>query len=118
MKRITFNFIVDLLSFMSLLGLMFTGIVIGFILPPGTGGGYGRGFRGGQGAEEIKSLWTMMRHEWGDIHFIISVVFIVLMLVHLVMHWTWIKCYFKSLFSFSPKNCDNQDLNPQSKSGG
>lgn len=108
MKRITLNFIVDLLSFISLLGLIFTGIVMGFVLPPGTGG-LGRGYHGGRGAEEIKSLWTMTRHEWGGIHFIISIVFIVLMLVHLVMHWTWIKCYFKSLFSFSPKNCDNLD---------
>lgn len=116
MKRTTLNFIVDLLGFISLLGLICTGIIIKFILPPGTGG-RGRELRGGRGAEEIKSLLSMTRHEWGDIHFIISIVFIVLMLIHLVLHWTWIKCYFKSLFSFSRKKCDDLE-NPQSKSGG
>lgn len=102
MKRTTFNFIVDFLSFISLLGLIFTGIVIGFILPPGTGGGQGS-------TEEAWDLWTLTRHEWGGIHFITGIVFVVLMLVHLVLHWTWIKCYFKSLFSASQIKCDNQD---------
>jgi hypothetical protein len=109
MKRTTLNFIVDLISFVTFVVLVFTGFVIRFILPPGSGGGHGYGYRGGRGAEEIKSLLSMTRHEWGDIHFVISIIFIVLMLIHLVLHWTWIKCYFKSLFRFSPKNCDNAE---------
>lgn len=98
-RRATVNFIVDLAGFFALLGLICTGFIIRYILPPGTGGGYGRGYRGGRGsAEGIRELWSMTRHEWGDVHFYFAVVFVTLMLVHLVLHWTWIKCYFKSLF--------------------
>ena len=48
---------------------------------------------------EIKYLWSMTRHEWGAIHFYLALVFVVLMVVHIVLHWNWIKRYFKSLFS-------------------
>jgi hypothetical protein len=97
LRRITVNFIVDFVSFLDLLGLIFTGIIIRYILPPGTGG-RGQELHGGQGAGRVKDFWTMTRHEWGDVHFYMVVVFIVLMLIHLFLHWTWIKCYIKSLF--------------------
>ena len=111
MKRTSLNFIVDFISFFSLLALSCTGFIIKYILPPGTSG-LGREISGGRGREEIKRLWSMTRHEWGDIHFYISVLFIALMLVHLVLHWTWIKCYFKSLFGikntgYNIENCEN-----------
>ena len=99
MKRTTFNFIVDFLSFISLLGLIFTGMVIGFILPPGTGG-RGQLLHDGRGREDIKELWAMTRHEWGDIHFYLAVLFVSLMIVHIVLHWKWIKHYFKSLLDW------------------
>jgi hypothetical protein len=99
MKRSTLNFILDFISFLNLLVLACTGSILKFILPPGSGGGQGFGYRGGRGpAQEFKSLWSMTRHEWGDIHFYFAALFVTLMLVHLVLHWTWIKCYFKSLF--------------------
>jgi len=103
MKRTTLNFIIDLVAFLDLLGLAFTGFIMKYILPPGSGG-YGRGFRGGRGpAEEIKSLWSMTRHEWGGIHFYLAVIFAVLMVLHIILHWGWIKAYFKSLFCISRK---------------
>jgi hypothetical protein len=101
MKRITLNFIVDLISFIDLVCLAITGFIMKYILPPGSGG-LGRGFRGGRGpVEEIKQLWSMTRHQWGDIHFYLAVGFVALMVVHIILHWGWIKCYFKSMFSNS-----------------
>jgi hypothetical protein len=105
-RRMTVNFIVDLAGFIDLLGLIFTGFVIKYVLPPGSGG-RGQELHGGQGAGHIKSLWSMTRHEWGDVHFYMSVVFIALMLIHLALHWTWIMCYFTSLFGLSKKTCDS-----------
>ena len=102
MRRATVNFIVDLISFVNLLGLAFTGLIMKYVLPPGSGG-YGRGFRGGRGPGEIKYLWSMTRHEWGYIHFYLAVGFVTLMVVHIILHWDWIKNYFKSLFGFSRK---------------
>ena len=103
MKHITTNFLIDLISFFDLLGLIITGYIIKYILPPGSGGGHGHGFRGGRGpteAEHIKDLLGMTRHEWGDIHFWLAVVFVVLMLAHIILHWGWIKNYVKSAISF------------------
>ena len=96
MRRATLNFIVDLISFVNLLGLACTGFIMKYILPPGTGG-YGRGFRGGRGPGEIKYLWSMTRHEWGYIHFYLAVGFVILMVVHIILHWSWIKNYFKQI---------------------
>ena len=109
MKRTTLNFIIDLAAFLDLLGLAFTGFIMKYILPPGTSG-RGRMLRGGRGAgdlgQEIKELWSMSRHEWGDIHFYLAVLFTVMMVVHIILHWGWIKSYFKSLFRFSRKTTE------------
>jgi len=103
MKRITLNFIVDLISFIVFVGLAITGFIIKYILPPGSGG-HGREISGGRGREEIKYLWGMTRHEWGDIHFYLAVGFVALMVVHIILHWNWIKSYCKSMFGTSRVN--------------
>ena len=104
MKRSSLNFIIDSFSFLVLAGLAFTGFIMKFVLPPGTGG-HGRGFRGGRGIEQVgervKYFWSMTRHEWGNIHFWLAAIFIVMMIVHIILHWGWIKNYFKSLLGFS-----------------
>jgi len=102
MKRTTLNFIIDLVAFFDLLGLAFTGFIMKYILPPGTSG-RGRQLHDGRGSEHIKELWSMTRHEWGDIHFYLAVIFAVLMVVHIILHWGWIKAYFKSLLGFPRK---------------
>ncbi|HUW20863.1 MAG TPA: DUF4405 domain-containing protein [Sedimentisphaerales bacterium] len=102
MKRSTVNFIVDLVSFVSLLCLAFTGYIMKYILPPGTGG-LGRRLSGGPGREHIREFWSMGRHDWGAIHFYLALLFVTLMVVHVVLHWTWIKSCLKSLFGFSQK---------------
>ena len=98
MSKNMVNFVVDLASFMILLGLAFTGYIIKYVLLPGTGGlgsisrGSGRGIK----AEE---LWSMTRHQWGDIHFYLAALFVFMMIVHVVLHWKWIKCYMKSIYN-------------------
>ena len=72
------NFVIDLISLLVLLALAATGLLLKYVLPPGSRGG--RGLR----------LWDMTRHEWGDIHFWLSIVLAVLVIVHLALHWTWV----------------------------
>jgi hypothetical protein len=99
MLRNTLNFILGLVSFLNLLALVFTGFIMKYILPPGSGG-VGRVLHGGTGhGTPYKQLWSMTRHEWGSIHFYLAVMFVVLMIIHIILHWTWIKCYVKSVFS-------------------
>lgn len=96
MSRNKMNFIVDSTSLLVLLALAFTGVVMKFVLPPGTGG-RGRLLHGGsEPGVRVREVWSMTRHEWGDIHFYLSVIFIVLMVVHILMHWKWIKGFIKS----------------------
>jgi hypothetical protein len=101
MRRATVNFIVDAIAFLDLLCLMGTGMVLKRVLPPGSGGGggYGQGFRGGRGPVEAREWLGMGRHDWGDVHFKLSVVFVVLILVHIVLHWNWITGCAKSVFA-------------------
>lgn len=97
MKRVTVNYIVDAVALLDLVFLIATGIILKWVLPPGSGGGHGRGFRGGRGPDDVKQLLDLGRHDWGDVHFILSLLFVFLMLVHLVLHWSWIKTCTRTL---------------------
>jgi hypothetical protein len=109
----TMNFLVDSMVFAALLLLAATGAVMKWVLPPGTGGGHGRGFRGGRSPAEVKDLFGLARHDWGDIHFILALLLVSVILVHVVLHWTWIKTCGKSLLFPSRKApCD-----PEGKPG-
>lgn len=113
MRRTTLNFIVDLISFTDLLLLATTGVILRWVLPPGSGG-HGQGFRGGRGPGEVELLLGLGRHDWGDVHFVFALLFVFLMLVHLYLHWTWITTCGKSiLFPSRRAPCD-----PEDESGG
>jgi hypothetical protein len=115
MRRATLNFIVDLIGFVDLLLLAATGSVMKWVLPPGSGGGghgYGYGFRGGRGPGpgQARQLLGLGRHDWGDVHFILALAFVLLILVHIVLHWTWIKTCAKSiLFPSRKAPCEPTD---------
>lgn len=76
MKQSRIIKIVDLLSFMALVAMLATGILIEYSLPPRSG------------ASEV---WGLSRHDWGDIHFYGSLIFLILMSAHLVTHVKYIK---------------------------
>ena len=81
MRRSTLNFLVDTAALLGILVLVATGLMIRFVLPPGTGGRHD-----GHGLQ----LWGMGRHDWGDVHFWTSIVVIALLLIHVVLHWSWV----------------------------
>ena len=68
--------IVDVLSFLVLVVIISTGAILEFSLPARSG---------------PLSVWGMTRHEWGDIHSTISLIFLVLMSSHLILHFKFIK---------------------------
>lgn len=75
----------DVAAFVSFLFLLSTGGLLRWILPPGRGGG-GRGWR----AASAPEVWGLTRHEWGSLHFWISLVFLAAIALHLSLHWKWI----------------------------
>lgn len=78
MKRATLNLLIDVVSFAILASMIATGLLVRFVLPPGS--------RGGRGL----SLWNLDRHDWGDIHFWLAASLIGVLLIHLALHWSWV----------------------------
>ena len=68
--------IIDTVAFVFFVFITATGLLMHYILPPGSG--------------HFMELWGMDRHEWGKIHFWISVGFLVILALHLILHWRWI----------------------------
>ncbi len=89
MKRKRANFIIDVLAFLGFSLLLSTGYVLRFVLPPGSGS------RQGQGNRPISLLWDMDRHQWGEVHFWIACSLIILIAIHLILHFGWIEAVFK-----------------------
>lgn len=76
MSRTLLNIIIDILAALSFVGMIATGYLLRFPLPPGS--------------NKTHMLWGLTRHQWGDIHFWISLALLLIMLVHLALHWNWI----------------------------
>lgn len=78
MKRVNQNFIVDSIAFVAFVFLTSTGILMRFLLPPGSG--------------HSRSLLGLSRHGWGDVHFWVALLFLAILALHLLLHWRWIVC--------------------------
>ncbi len=81
MSRSVFISLIDVVAFVGFVFLTTTGVLLHFMLPPGSG--------------RWSEVWGLSRHQWGDIHFWISVVFFAVLAVHLILHWRFILTLFK-----------------------
>lgn len=73
------NRALNLLLYINFCILTGTGLLLWFRLPPRRGG------------PTRPEAFGLGRHEWGDIHSWLSVVFIALIVAHLVLHWKWLR---------------------------
>ena len=87
MKKSTLNYIVVIILFVLLTAIVFIGILMGFFIPKGP-----------TVNEADKYLWQLHRHQWGDIHLYLSLVFIAFIITHIILHWNWIKDKTRKLF--------------------
>ncbi len=76
MEKKRMHAIIDAIAFACFVFITATGLLMHYILPPGSG--------------RFIELWGMDRHQWGQIHFWISVAFLVVLALHVVLHWKWI----------------------------
>lgn len=76
MKRSQLHFIIDILAFLAFALMSSTGVLLHYLLPPGSG--------------RFASLWNLSRHDWGEIHFWLAIVLFVLLVIHLLLNWRWI----------------------------
>jgi len=76
MNRTVANILIDIIAALLFLGMIATGYLLRFPLPPGS--------------NKSLSLWGYTRHQWGDLHFWISLGLLLVLVVHLALHWNWI----------------------------
>jgi hypothetical protein len=76
MKRNTLNFVIDAISAVVTLGMVATGLLLRFVLPPGSG--------------SRRMLWGWGRHDWGDLHFWLAVGVGAVIVLHIALHWQWV----------------------------
>lgn len=84
MRRGLLNLSIDLLAAICLLVVLATGYVLRFPLPPAT--------------NRTHELWGFSRHEWGLIHSWASVGLLLVLAIHVVLHWEWIFSMFRRRF--------------------
>lgn len=81
MKRGTLISLIDVVAFAAFLFLTSTGILLRYLLPPGSG--------------RWSEVWGMTRHQWGEIHFWIALAFFAVLAFHLLQHWRFILGLFR-----------------------
>ena len=91
MKKSKLNLIIDALLLLCLAAIAGIGLLIKYVLVPGYQRWeiYGRNvnlFFGGLG-----------RHQWGTIHFIVGLIFLALLVLHIVLHWSMIVGIYRRL---------------------
>jgi hypothetical protein len=75
MRKGTVNYVLDALSLVAMLAIAATGLLMKFVLPPGSGN---------------MSVWGLDRHGWGSVHFWLAAALIVFLVLHLALHWAWV----------------------------
>jgi mono/diheme cytochrome c family protein len=76
MSKAALNLLVDTFAAAVLTAMVGTGYVLWFVLPPGT--------------HRTHVLWGLLRHQWGSIHFWISLLLLALLAIHAALHWRWL----------------------------
>lgn len=96
MRKSRRNYIVDLIIFLLALFEVVSGFVLWLVLPRG------RGYMGGRGEElvtEATFLWS--RDTWLDLHNWVAVALLVIVVIHLILHWRWIVYMTKTIWGRS-----------------
>ncbi|GEM_PF-1796707 len=75
MKKSAYNFVVDTILTFLFLSMVSTGILM-YLFPRGLG---------------RTAVLGLTRHEWGDIHMTVSILFLIFIAAHLVLHYNWEK---------------------------
>ena len=87
MRKVTRNYLIALLMVLLALVEVVSGFVLWLALPQGRGGGGGGTF-----------LWD--RNSWINLHNWTGVALLVIVAIHIILHWSWIVRMSKSYFSW------------------
>jgi hypothetical protein len=83
------NLLIDGVLLILLAAMSGIGGLIKFVLVPGY-------IRNQIYSNHVKlSFWGLDRQDWGRIHLLIGIIFIVLIIVHIILHWRMLGCLFR-----------------------
>jgi hypothetical protein len=106
MRLVTINATVDLLALIAFIPTFISGAVLLWILPSGSGGFFGRGGL----ASGANIFLGLHQQTWVNIHDLTSMIFTILLVVHLFLHWR----YFRNIDRyFKAKNKDKCLVEPE-----
>lgn len=80
MKKSDWQYIIDTLLIMFIIGIAIIGFLMDLVIPKAP-----------QVSESAKYFLGLQRHQWGNIHFYLSIAFAVLVIIRLIFSWNWIK---------------------------
>ena len=87
MKKTSWKYLVDVVMFLVMLGIILVGLLLAFVIKEGpTVQANGKYFLG------------LHRQQWSNIHLILSLLFSGALVFHLILEWSWIKGKTKALF--------------------
>ena len=78
MKKTDLHYFIDVLLFIDICSVSTLGLLLGFVIPKG------------RTPESLKYFLGLHRHEWGSIHLFLSVCLLVLLCLHVWLHWAWV----------------------------
>jgi len=87
--RSTLCFVVDGAMFLLLMAMAGIGLLLAFVLLPG------REIHSSYGPGVYLTFLGWDRHEWGDLHLVLSLIFVGLCVLHVALHWKQILCWLR-----------------------
>jgi len=87
MKKSDWQYLVDTLLFLSIVGIALVGFLIGLVIPKGP-----------TAPESTKYFIGLHRHQWSNIHFYLSIAFVVFVIIHILLSWKWIRNKSRQIF--------------------
>jgi hypothetical protein len=81
MNKAKLNFVIDAAMFLCMMAMAGLGFLMKYVMPPG------RELVAKLGSNPYITWLGWNRHDWGDIHFDLAVIFLVLLAFHTILHW-------------------------------
>ena len=91
MKKSKLNLVIDALLLLCVAAIAGIGLLIKYVLVPG----YQRWEIYDRNVDLF--FWGLDRHQWGTIHLATGIVFLALLVLHVVLHWSMIVGIYRQL---------------------
>jgi len=90
-KKSKLNIVIDGMLLLCMACIVGIGLLIKYVLVPGIQ----RWEIYGRNVELL--FWGLDRHQWGTIHFVVGCVFLVILMLHIILHWSVIIVIYRKL---------------------